>query len=281
VGRRGSVREAGPGRRGPRGCWHRESRRGGGGGAPGVSPAGRPLLVRQVPREGLSCRLWPAALGLCAFLERCCGPGAEGAGRRVRGRAVPARPWQACALWRWARARGWRDRAACLGADVLLTDLPAALPFLAANVRLNAGAVSAGQGSARVQQLPLARPRTRGQRLWAPWTLSWGPTCVYHEHLFEPLVATLLRLSRPLPHRALPRVPREVPRAQGRQRGRTRSSCGCGMRRCTGLCDATGYPLGAPKEARPRQPQRGAHCTLRHECRRSSPILWSRWCRDV
>lgn len=136
---------------------------------------GPPILVKQIRERGLSFQLWPAATGLCWYLDNvyngCDLQGARvvelGAGTGMVG-----------------------VMAARLGAHVTLTDLPHVLPNLQSNLELNSDNVEACGGSLEVRPLRWGVQEDIAP-LGAPFGLILASDCVYYDTLFEPLMQTL------------------------------------------------------------------------------------------
>ncbi|CAA7393694.1 unnamed protein product [Spirodela intermedia] len=154
---------------------------------------GAVLTIRQLPSQGLSFQLWPAASSLVSLLDqnpslllaslptsRRCLPNLNilelGAGTGLVGIAA----------------------AAVLGARVTITDMSHVLPNLLFNAQANACAVAARGGVVEVRQLEWGRHEEDAAGLGgasekdAPaFDLVMASDVVYHDHLFDPLLQTL------------------------------------------------------------------------------------------
>lgn len=142
----------------------------------GYQPEGGPaILVRQIRERGLSFQLWPAAAGMCRYLE-------TGGGEGIRGARV---------LELGAGTGMAGVMAARLGARVTLTDLPHVLQNLQRNVDMNLEDVEACGGSIDVQPLRWGVQEDVTVLTAQPPDLILASDCVYHDTLFEPLMQTL------------------------------------------------------------------------------------------
>lgn len=137
---------------------------------PQVGPA---ILVHQIRERGLSFQLWPAAAGMCFFLETAYGDA-------LRGESVVE-------LGAGTGMAG--VMAARFGARVTLTDLPHVLPNLQSNVDLNVAEVEACGGSLSV--VPLRWGVLEDVKVFPTPDLIIASDCVYYDKLFEPLMQTL------------------------------------------------------------------------------------------
>lgn len=145
----------------------------------GYQPEKAPaILVRQIRERGLSFQLWPAATGMCRYLETGYGAGGEG----LRGARV---------LELGAGTGMAGVMAARLGARVTLTDLPHVLHNLQRNVELNLEDVAACGGSLDVQPLRWGVREDVTPFTSLPPDLILASDCVYYDTLFEPLMQTL------------------------------------------------------------------------------------------
>lgn len=139
---------------------------------------GSPILVQQIRERGLSFQLWPAATGMCRYLENAYGAN-QTLLRGVRVLELGAGTGMAGVM------------AARLGAYVTLSDLPHVLPNLQRNVDLNLAEVEACGGSLAVQPLRWGVEEDVTLFSTSPPDLILASDCVYYDTLFEPLMQTL------------------------------------------------------------------------------------------
>ncbi|KAG6404211.1 hypothetical protein SASPL_136451 [Salvia splendens] len=139
------------------------------------------ILIRQLPSQGLSFQLWPAAATLVSLLDR---------------QALPLllppssnRPLRLLELGSGTGLVGIAA-AAVLGAAVTATDLPHVLPNLQFNVDANAGALAPCGGHVRVAALSWG-DEAQMEEVGAEFDVVLGSDVVYHDHLYEPLLQTL------------------------------------------------------------------------------------------
>ncbi|XP_024357031.1 uncharacterized protein [Physcomitrium patens] len=140
---------------------------------------GPPILVRQICERGLSFQLWPAASGMCGYLENGYGGGGGESLRDARVLELGAGTGMAGMM------------AARFGARVTLTDLPHVLENLQCNVELNLKEVEACGGSVAVQPLRWGVEEDAKNFVSPPPDLILASDCVYYDTLFEPLMQTL------------------------------------------------------------------------------------------
>ncbi|PPD95445.1 hypothetical protein GOBAR_DD07525 [Gossypium barbadense] len=114
------------------------------------------VVIRQLPSEGLSFQLWPAATTLL------------GSGTGLVGIAA----------------------AVTLGANVTVTDLPHVIPNLKFNADANADVVTKRGGTVDVAPLRWGEDDDL-EVIGREFDLVLGSDVVYHDHLFEPLIKTL------------------------------------------------------------------------------------------
>ncbi|XP_020229570.1 protein-lysine methyltransferase METTL21D [Cajanus cajan] len=142
------------------------------------------LTIRQLPSEGLSFQLWPAATALVSLLDR----------RRAH---PPSSPLSAAfhgrrSILELGSGTGIVGivAAATLGATVTLTDLPHVVPNLQFNADANAQAVGPTGGSLRVAPLRWGHADDVAA-IGREFDLIVASDVVYHDHLYEPLLETL------------------------------------------------------------------------------------------
>ncbi|EOX91101.1 Lysine methyltransferase - like 4 [Theobroma cacao] len=150
------------------------------------------VVIRQLPSEGLSFQLWPAATTLVTLLDNH--------------RHHPSKSPLATTLS--ALSNGDNDRklkilelgsgtglvgiaaAVTLGADVTVTDLPYVVPNLQFNVDANADVVAQKGGTVNVAPLRWGEDDDL-EVVGREFDLVLASDVVYHDHLFEPLIQTL------------------------------------------------------------------------------------------
>ncbi|KAL4182730.1 hypothetical protein AMTRI_Chr11g151680 [Amborella trichopoda] len=139
------------------------------------------FTIRQLPSEGLSFQLWPAASALVSFLD-------DDAKVVVKGKRI---------LELGSGTGMVGVAAAMLGAHVTMTDLPHVLPNLSFNADANQRAVevTGRGGSLHVQPLTWGHDHDCHLLLQAGggggFDMVLGSDLVYHDHLFDPLLRTL------------------------------------------------------------------------------------------
>ncbi|KAK7360008.1 hypothetical protein VNO77_01980 [Canavalia gladiata] len=146
------------------------------------------VVIRQLPSEGLSFQLWPAATTLVSILDN----------RRID----PANSPLSSAL---STARDGPLRvlelgsgtgivgivaAATLGGNVTLTDLPHVVPNIRFNAEANAGVVGSSGGAVTVAPLRWGHADDV-EAIGREFDLILASDVVYHDHLYEPLLETL------------------------------------------------------------------------------------------
>ncbi|TKY55817.1 Protein-lysine methyltransferase METTL21B [Spatholobus suberectus] len=142
------------------------------------------VAIRQLPSEGLSFQLWPAATALVSLLDRR--------------RADPPNSPLSAALDGRRRILELGSgtgivgivAAATLGGDVTLTDLPHVLPNLRFNADANAGVVGSAGGALSVAPLRWGHAGDV-EEIGREFDLVLASDVVYHDHLYEPLLETL------------------------------------------------------------------------------------------
>ncbi|KAL1541857.1 protein N-lysine methyltransferase METTL21A-like [Salvia divinorum] len=139
------------------------------------------ILIRQLPSQGLSFQLWPAAAALVSLLDRQALP-------RL---LLPAdnRPLNILELGSGTGLVGIAA-AALLGAAVTATDLPHVLPNLQHNVDANAAALAPRGGRVRVAALSWG-DAAQMESVGGDFDVVLGSDVVYHDHLYEPLLQTM------------------------------------------------------------------------------------------
>lgn len=146
------------------------------------------LVIRQLPSQGLSFKLWPAATTLVTLLDQF--------------RSHPSNSPLAsilsigCQLNILELGSGTglvgMAAAAILGAKVTVTDLPHVLTNLQFNVDANAGLISLRGGSVHVAPLRWGEAEADDvEVVGREFDVVLASDVVYHDHLFDPLLLTL------------------------------------------------------------------------------------------
>ncbi|XP_077233338.1 uncharacterized protein LOC143875612 [Tasmannia lanceolata] len=150
------------------------------------------LSIRQLPSQGLSFQLWPAASTLVSLLDNC------------QQRESPLFPLlisssfssHTIRILELGSGTGLVGIAASsiLGAHATLTDLPHVLPNLQFNIQAN-------NANANVHCLRWGHPEDVESILqqFPQFHLILASDVVYHQHLFDPLLRTLSSLLQQLP----------------------------------------------------------------------------------
>ncbi|KAL5715259.1 hypothetical protein ACHQM5_017100 [Ranunculus cassubicifolius] len=143
------------------------------------------LQIRQVPSQGLSFQIWPAANTLVSlFQQHHRQPTTSPLSSFLN--SFPDRPLRILELGSGTGLVGIAA-AAILGAKVTITDLPHVVPNLVFNAKANNG----GSGS-NVDVRALAWGEAEDvERVGRDFDLVLGSDVVYHDHLYDPLLETL------------------------------------------------------------------------------------------
>ncbi|PIN16471.1 putative N2,N2-dimethylguanosine tRNA methyltransferase [Handroanthus impetiginosus] len=143
------------------------------------------ILIRQLPSEGLSFQLWPAANTLVTLLDHHrhhdTNPLSSFLNTNHRLRLLE--------LGSGTGLVGIAA-AALFGASVTVTDLPHVLPNLQFNVDANAGILELHGGAVNVAALSWGDVQHM-EALGREYDVILGSDVVYHDHLYEPLLQTL------------------------------------------------------------------------------------------
>ncbi|GAA0148339.1 protein modifying enzyme [Lithospermum erythrorhizon] len=147
------------------------------------------LFIRQLPSEGLSFKLWPAANTLVNLLDSCSKCDSTGPLFSVLNSCVDKRPVRILELGSGTGIVGIAA-AATLGANVTVTDLPHVLPNMVHNIGLNVEVVKARSGN--VEAAPLRWGEMEDmEAIGRDFDIILASDVVYHDHLYEPLLQTL------------------------------------------------------------------------------------------
>ncbi|KAL3525386.1 hypothetical protein ACH5RR_013758 [Cinchona calisaya] len=143
------------------------------------------IVIRQLPSQGLSFQLWPAATTLVTLLDN----------HGINSPLVPLfktqenRPLDILELGSGTGLVGIAA-AALLGANVTITDLPHVLPNLHFNAEANSEVVGVNGGKVSVAALSWGDV-DHMEGVGREFDLILGSDVVYHDHLYEPLIKTL------------------------------------------------------------------------------------------
>ncbi|XP_058076831.1 uncharacterized protein LOC131225327 isoform X2 [Magnolia sinica] len=143
------------------------------------------LIIRQLPSQGLSFQLWPAASTLMSFLDQS----SSSSSNSPFLSSISQRPIRILELGSGTGLVGIAA-AAILGAHVTITDLPHVLPNLQFNANTNATAVASNSGVVDVRCLRWGEPEDMAS-IGHQFHLLLASDVVYHDHLFHPLLQTL------------------------------------------------------------------------------------------
>ncbi|KAF5463989.1 hypothetical protein F2P56_014107 [Juglans regia] len=145
------------------------------------------LLIRQLPSQGLSFQLWPAATTLVTLLDQHrCQPTNNPLSSTLLGHGHPLN------ILELGSGTGLVGiaAAATLGANVTVTDLPHVIPNLLFNAEANADVLTANGGAIRVE--PLRWGEADDVKLIGrDFDLILASDVVYHDHLYDPLLETM------------------------------------------------------------------------------------------
>lgn len=142
------------------------------------------LVIRQIPYQGLSFQIWPAASTLVSLLDSPTNPILP-----LLSNSNSSFPIRILELGSGTGLVGIAA-ASLLHAHVTLTDLPHVLPNLQFNANANAPATASNGGTVDVRCLRWGDPNDMGS-LGHRYDLLLATDVVYHDHLFYPLLQTL------------------------------------------------------------------------------------------
>ncbi|XP_073300788.1 uncharacterized protein [Primulina huaijiensis] len=147
------------------------------------------ILIRQLPSQGLSFQLWPAAATLVTLLDRCrAGHSTTSALSSLLDAHQPHR-LRILELGSGTGVVGIAA-AALLRASVTVTDLPHVLPNMRYNIDANAGILEFCGGD--VKSVPLSWGNIgEMEAIGREYDVILASDVVYHDHLYEPLIQTL------------------------------------------------------------------------------------------
>ncbi|XP_071731321.1 uncharacterized protein [Rutidosis leptorrhynchoides] len=147
------------------------------------------VVIRQLPSQGLSFQLWPAADTFVKLLDSYHESNADRFSGAVTSVNPRSRPIRILELGSGTGVVGIAA-AAILGADVTVTDLHHVLPNLKFNVDVNSGALEPRGGEVHVAALSWGE-NDEMKVIGREFDLIIGSDVVYHDNLFDPLLETL------------------------------------------------------------------------------------------
>ncbi|KAI4327595.1 hypothetical protein L6164_020035 [Bauhinia variegata] len=150
------------------------------------------IVIRQLPSEGLSFQLWPAATTLVSLLDQYrCEPAKSPLSSTL---SVLANDTNHSHLRILELGSGTGIvgivAAATLGANVIVTDLPHVVPNLQFNADANAGVLASNGGAVSVAPLQWGHAEDV-ELIGRDFDLILASDVVYHNHLYDPLLQTL------------------------------------------------------------------------------------------
>lgn len=157
-----------------------------------ISSMDSTVLIRQLPSQGLSFQLWPAATTLVTLLDHhCSNPASSPLSPVIAAFSSSTAPLKVLELGSGTGLVGIAA-AITLGANVTVTDLPHVIPNLQYNADANAEAVAAGGGNVEVAALRWGKEGDGDvEMIGKDFDLILASDVVYHDHLYEPLLYTL------------------------------------------------------------------------------------------
>ncbi|OAY60744.1 protein-lysine methyltransferase METTL21E [Manihot esculenta] len=157
-----------------------------------ISSIDSTVLIRQLPSQGLSFQLWPAATTLLTLLDHHSSHSATSQLSPILAAlSSNTRPLNVLELGSGTGLAGIAA-AITLGANVTVTDLPNVIPNLQFNVDANANTVALHGGSVKVAPLRWGEDGDGDvEIIGKDFDLILASDVVYHDHLFEPLLYTL------------------------------------------------------------------------------------------
>ncbi|CAI9780534.1 unnamed protein product [Fraxinus pennsylvanica] len=148
------------------------------------------IVIRQLPSQGLSFKLWPAATTLVTLLDSNQSCITNSISVVFNGSdAIQHRRIRILELGSGTGVVGIAA-AAILGASVTVTDLPHVLPNMQFNVDANAKTLKLHGGAAEVAALSWGDTQNM-EAIGREFDMIMGSDIVYHDHLYEPLLETL------------------------------------------------------------------------------------------
>ncbi|KAF5738160.1 protein-lysine methyltransferase METTL21B-like [Tripterygium wilfordii] len=150
------------------------------------------VVIRQLPFEGLSFQLWPAATTLVTLLDNHRVDPTNIALSRTLSTVSKGLDHPKINILELGSGTGLVGIAAAsiLGANVTVTDLPHVISNLEFNIEANADILTLQGGSVRAKPLRWGEAEDV-EKIGRDYDLIMASDVVYHQHLFEPLIETL------------------------------------------------------------------------------------------
>ncbi|XP_019182954.1 PREDICTED: protein N-lysine methyltransferase METTL21A-like [Ipomoea nil] len=142
------------------------------------------ISIRQLPSQGLSFQLWPAAATLVNLLD-----GRYDLHPSLSALLAAGKPLRVLELGSGTGVVGIAA-AATLGASVTVTDLPHVLANIQFNIDLNSGVLENHGGAVDVAALSWGEMEDM-EAIGREYDLLLGSDVVYYDHLYDPLLKTL------------------------------------------------------------------------------------------
>ncbi|KAI3726489.1 hypothetical protein L1987_66286 [Smallanthus sonchifolius] len=146
------------------------------------------VVIRQLPSQGLSFQLWPAATTFVKLLDSYQPSNTDSFSAAVTNVKIRP-PLRILELGSGTGVVGIAA-SAILGADVTVTDLPHVLPNLVFNADANSSVVAPRGGQVHVAALSWGKLEEM-ETIGRDYDLIIGSDVVYHDHLYDPLIQTL------------------------------------------------------------------------------------------
>ncbi|PIA55735.1 hypothetical protein AQUCO_00700209v1 [Aquilegia coerulea] len=144
------------------------------------------VVIRQLPSQGLSFKIWAAANTLVALLEQY---HQHPSNSPLSSVFSCRRPFSILELGSGTGLVGIAA-AAILGTKVTITDLPNVLPNLSFNAMANSGTLLLNEGIVDVSSLRWGEVDDM-ESIGKDFNIILGSDVVYHDNLYEPLLKTL------------------------------------------------------------------------------------------
>lgn len=146
------------------------------------------VAIRQLPSQGLSFQLWPAAATFVKLLDCYQDTNTDPFSAAITN--VKRRPRLRILELGSGTGVVGIAASAILGADVTVTDLPHVLLNLKFNVDANSGILAARGGEVQVAPLSWGENEEM-EAIGRDYDLIIGSDVVYHDNLYDPLLQTL------------------------------------------------------------------------------------------
>ncbi|EXB37234.1 hypothetical protein L484_020293 [Morus notabilis] len=153
------------------------------------------LTIRQLPSQGLSFQLWPAATTLVNLPDDHRRDPRKGPLSAVLSAALDGPDRRRLKILELGSGTGLVGIAAAvmLGANVTVTDLPHVIPNLEFSAEANSKALTANGGNVVASALRWGE-EADVEVIGPEFDLVLASDVVYHDHLYEPLLRTLYSL---------------------------------------------------------------------------------------